>query len=111
MRRDVDSVVLVSRAFDGIGDAVGMRIGFAMLFGFEGEKIICGYAVKDFVAISGGTSFDDGGNMRCVRVDFTAGRNGVITRDHVVESFEDKGEGDLSPRFTSRNSFHDLSNV
>jgi hypothetical protein len=111
VRRKVDSIVFISRTFDGVGDSVGMRIGFAVLLGFEGEEIVRGDAVKDFFAVCGGTSFDNSGDVRCIRVDFTARRDGVITRDHVIERFENEREGYLSPRLTAGDRFHDLSNV
>ena len=69
---DMDSIVFISRTLNSIGDSMGMRMLFAVLFGFESEEVVRGDTVKDFFAVSRGTSFDNGGDMRRVGVDFAA---------------------------------------
>ena len=97
MDGDVDAVVFVAGARNGVGEAVGIGAGVAVLFLFEGEEVVGRDALDDVVGARGADFLDDGGDADAVFLRERGGGDGVVARLDLVDAFDEEGEGNVGP--------------
>lgn len=108
---DVDAIVLVPGAGDLVGKSVGVWVGVAVLLLLECQEVVGGYTLEGVRARGQLDGLDHSGDGDLGLLDERRGRNGVVAGLDLVDTLNERREGDVGPDGTRGDEIKSLGDV
>ena len=109
MDGDVDAVVFVARAGQGVLQTMRVGVRGAVLLLFESEEVVCCDAFDNVV--SAGLRSHDRGDGDLLLLRQGGRRDGVVARLDLVQALNEDGEGNVVPGVAFGVRLEELSDV
>lgn len=111
MDRNVNTIILVARTHDFVALTKGCGVGVTILLLLQGQEIVGGNAAERITTSRNHLGLNDGSDGNLLRLDQRRGRDGVVTRLELGNTFDKGREGNLSPLLALANSSQETRDV